>query len=64
MSINYTFKYIKKGCDNAVVHYSYDGQPISHELNYRHDEIKRYLVGRYMASSEAYWGISEFKVDM
>ena len=50
-AVKYIHKYIYKGSDRATA-----------ELQTPEDEIKRYISGRYIGSSEAVWRLFEFPV--
>ena len=53
-SIKYICKYVNKGSDQAVFGLEGDGAS--------RDEIKRYLLGRYISSNEAVWRILNFSI--
>jgi hypothetical protein len=48
-SIKYPFKYVHKGPDRAL-------------LEYQHDEIRRWIDGRYISPPEAAWRILRFEM--
>jgi hypothetical protein len=48
-SIKYPFKYVHKGPDRAL-------------LEYQHDEIRRWIDGRYISPPEASWRILQFEM--
>jgi hypothetical protein len=54
MSIKYICKYVNKGSDQAVFGLEGDGSSM--------DEIKRYLLGRYISSNEAIGRIFNFQM--
>ena len=53
-SIKYICKYVNKGSDQVVFGLESDGSA--------NDEIKRYLLGRYISSNKAVWRIFNFQI--
>lgn len=52
MAYKYLYKYVYKGPDMAVVALEEDGDGGGER---QVNEIKRYVSGRYVSASEAYW---------
>ena len=56
MAYKYLYKYVYKGPDMAVVTLEMDGDEQTV------DEIKRYIDGRYISASEAFWRFFRFSM--
>jgi hypothetical protein len=56
-SVKYLFKYVYKGHDCANIE-------VTESNTTNHDEVKTFLDARYVSAPEAYWRISEYKMQM